>query len=125
MTSWAPFEVPAREPLLVRRVAPPAAAVWAALWVAAALAEALALRPVLLDREAPIQGIEVVFTLVGGSFAACGLVAWRRRPDSRSGMLMTATGFAFLVSQLLSQVESELAATLRVLFVDVWIFFFV
>ena len=57
----------------------------------------LALRPVLFDREAPIQGIEVVFTLVGGSFAACGLLAWRRRPDSRSGLLMVATGFLFFV----------------------------
>jgi signal transduction histidine kinase len=98
---------------------------WITLWIAVAAAELLALRPVLFDRPAPIQGIEVVFTLVGGSFAACGLIAWRRRPDSRSGMLMTATGFLFFVSPLLGQVQGELAATARVLFVDVWIFPFV
>ena len=87
--------------------------------------EALALRPVLFDREPPIQGIEVVFSLVGGSFAACSLIAWQRRPDSRSGMLMTATGFLFFVSPLLSQVDNELVSTLRVFFVDYWIFPFV
>ena len=98
---------------------------WIALWIAVAVAEVLALRPVLFDREAPIQGIEVAFTLVGGSFAACGLIAWRRRPDSRSGLLMVATGFLFFVSPLLGQLQGELASTLRVLFVDYWIFPFV
>jgi hypothetical protein len=107
------------------RAAPPRQAVLVALWIAVVMAELLALRPVLFDREAPIQGIEVVFTLVGGSFAACGLVAWYRRPDSRSGMLMTATGFLFFVQPLLSQVDGELANTVRVLFVDAWIFPFV
>jgi signal transduction histidine kinase len=98
---------------------------WIALWIAVAVAEALALRPVLFDRDAPVQGIEVVFTLVGGSFAACGLIAWRRRPDSRSGLLMVTTGFLFFVSPLLGQLDGELANTLRVLFVDYWIFPFV
>jgi signal transduction histidine kinase len=98
---------------------------WIALWAAVAAAEVLALRPVLFDREAPIQGIEIVFTLVGGSFAACGLIAWRRRPDSRSGLLMVATGFLFFVSPLLSQLQGEFASTVRVLFVDYWIFPFV
>jgi signal transduction histidine kinase len=101
------------------------AAFWIGLWAAAAVAELLALRPVVFDREAPIVGLDVVFSLVGFSFAAFGLVAWHRRPDSRSGMLMTATGFAFFVSPLLSQVEGDLAATALVLLVDVWIFFFV
>jgi signal transduction histidine kinase len=125
MISWAPFEVPARASLRVRRIKPPAGAVWAALWVAAIICEALALRPVLFDREAPVQGIEVVFTLVGGSFAACGLVAWRRRPDSHSGVLMTATGFLFFIAPLLGQLEAELASTVRVLAVDWWVFPFV
>src|SRR5687768_15167105 len=95
----------------------------AALWVVAVAAEALALRP-LFERDAPVQGIEVVLTLVGGSFAACGLIAWRRRPDSRSGMLMTATGFLFLTPRLVSQLDGELAATVVVLGTDWWIFCF-
>ena len=107
------------------RSARPEGWLWIALWIAVAAAEVLALRPVLFDREAPIQGIEVVFTLVGGSFAACGLLAWRRRPDSRSGPLMVATGFLFFVAPLLGQVQGELANTLRVMGVDYWIFPFV
>ena len=67
------------------------------LALAAAVLELLALRPVLLDTDAPVVWLDVVFSLVGGSFAAFGLVAWRRRPDSRSGALMTATGFLFFV----------------------------
>src|SRR5918999_700805 len=132
MVRWAPGEVVVPQPrasgagVFARlRTAPPRRAVLIALWVATVVFEALALRPVLLDREAPVQGIEVVFTLVGGSFAACGLIAWRRRPDSRSGMLMTATGFLFFVSPLLSQLDGEVANTVRGLFVDYWIFPFV
>ena len=129
---WAPSEFGVTRPsasgasaLARLGSAKPEGWVWIALWIAVAAAEVLALRPVLFDREAPIQGIEVAFTLVGGSFAACGLIAWRRRPDSRSGLLMVATGFLFFVSPLLSQLQGELANTLRVLFVDYWIFPFV
>ncbi|HKH16853.1 MAG TPA: histidine kinase [Solirubrobacteraceae bacterium] len=119
-----PLDMPGAH-VLGPRVTPPRRAVLAVLWVAVVVAELLALRPVLFDREAPIQGLDVVFTLVGGSFAACGLVAWRRRPDSRSGTLMTATGFAFFVAPLLGQLDSPFALTVMTLFVDVWIFFFV
>jgi signal transduction histidine kinase len=111
-----------RTPIAVR--APPWA-LWIGLWALAAAAEVLALRPVLFDRAEPIAGLDVVFTLIGGSFAAFGLLAWRRRPDSRSGMLMTATGFASFVSPLLSQLDSPLATLLHTLLVDGWIFFFV
>ena len=52
-----------------------------------------------------VVGADVVYRLVGGSFAAFGLVAWHRRPDSRSGPLMTATGFGLLVSLLLKQIH--------------------
>src|SRR5215207_6196309 len=100
MIRWAPSEIgapdlPGASVLGRLRGSPPRGAMLIALWIAVVVAELLALRPVLFDREAPIQGLAVVFTLIGGSFAACGLVAWRRRPDSHSGMLMTATGFLF------------------------------
>jgi signal transduction histidine kinase len=98
---------------------------WIVLWGAAVAAEVLALRPVVIEQEGPIDGLAVVFTLVGGSFAACGLVAWRRRPDSRSGMLMTATGFLFFVDPLFGQLDGELAMTVQFLIVDWWIFPFV
>jgi signal transduction histidine kinase len=35
---------------------------------------------------------------VGWSFIGVGLFAWGRRPDNRVGMLMTATGFAWLLA---------------------------
>src|SRR5690242_16950649 len=82
---------------------------WLALGITALAAELAALRPVL-DASGP-RGPAIVFNLVGGSFAACGLIAWRRRPDSRSGPLMTATGFAFFVPVLLAQLDSPVATT--------------
>src|SRR5919109_4582776 len=131
MIGWAPEKAgmtPAETsgaPLLARLGAErPRGAPLMALWIAVVVAEALALRPVLLDREAPVEGIDVVFSLVGGSFAACGLIAWRRRPDSRSGALMTATGFAFFVPVLLGQVDAALAATIGSLLSDLWAVFF-
>jgi len=102
----------------------PRAGLWVALWTAAIAAEALALKPVLFPDEGTFEWLNLVFTLVGGSFAAFGLEAWRRRPDSRRGMLMTATGFGFFVAPLLGQLDLPLAHTLRVLAVDGWIFFF-
>jgi signal transduction histidine kinase len=122
MTRWAPSEVQVASRFAARGYTP---GLWIAFWVVAAVGEAIALRPVLFDRDTAIAGLDVVFSLVGGSFAAFGLVAWRRRPDSRSGLLMTATGFGFFVQPLLIQVDAPLASTVRVLAVDWWIFFFV
>ena len=39
----------------------------------------------------------------GWSLIACGLVAWSRRPDSRTGAAMTATGAAWFVGNFVSQ----------------------
>ncbi|HKH16722.1 MAG TPA: histidine kinase dimerization/phosphoacceptor domain-containing protein, partial [Solirubrobacteraceae bacterium] len=130
MLRWASWEIGVMPPqttgasVFARlRVAPPRRTVLMSLWVATAVAELLALRPVLF--EAPIQGLDVVFTLIGGSFAACGLVAWRRRPDSRSGMLMAATGFLFFIGPLLGQLDGAFVSTVRVLCIDWWVFSFV
>ena len=100
-------------------------AFWVAMWTLVVAAELAALRPALFDRTEPVQGLELVFACIGGSFAACGLIAWRRRPDSRSGALMTATGFAFFLPSLLGQLDSPLAGTLAVLLVDLWSVLFV
>jgi signal transduction histidine kinase len=35
--------------------------------------------------------------LVGWTFIACGLIAWGRRPESRSGVFTAATGFAWFL----------------------------
>jgi len=103
----------------------PKAVVWVSLWTVAIVAELLALLPVVTDRGAPVTGPAIAFSLVGGSFAVCGLIGWHRRPDSRSGALMAATGYAFFVPALLGPRDSELAQTIGDLTADWWIFFFV
>ena len=70
--------------------------------LAAIAVELFALRPVLIDRDGPIDDSQVMYGLIGCSFVAFGLVAWGRRPDSRAGMLMAAAGFSFFVALLLS-----------------------
>ena len=98
---------------------------FAVLLALALVGEVLVLRPLVIDPDVPISGIDVVFGLVGGSFAISGLLAWHKRPDSYTGVLMTATGFAFFVSPLLRQIDGALAFTVWNLLVDVWIFFYV
>src|SRR3954447_13651614 len=93
---------------------------WVALWVAAAAAEFGSLVPVIFGRAEPVPGWEVVYRMIGGSFAACGLIAWRRRPDSHGGVLMTAAGFCFFLLPLLSQVHAPAAQTLSMLVDDLW-----
>ncbi len=93
---------------------------WITLWVAAAVAEFGALVPVIFGRDPPVPGWEIVYRMIGGSFAACGLIAWRRRPDSRSGLLMTAAGFCFFLFPLLSQIDAPAAVTLSMVVDDLW-----
>ena len=97
---------------------------WLALWAAVLAAEVGALLP-LLRGQLDAHPVWTVLRLVGGSFAACGLIAWHRRPDSRSGQLMTATGFAFFVTPLLGQVDAPLTRTLSYWLPDLWLVFLV
>jgi signal transduction histidine kinase len=82
-----------------------------ALWCLAVAAEFAALIPVIFGTE-PIPAIDVAYRLVGGSFAACGLIAWQRRPDSHVGLLMTLSGFGFLISPILGQFHFDGALSL-------------
>jgi signal transduction histidine kinase len=99
-------------------------AIWVGLWVLGAAAAFGALAPVVF-RHVPFEPIDVAFRVVGASFVACGLVAWRRRPDNRSGLHMTATGFALFASPLLAQIDAPFAQTLGLLLPDLWVLFFV
>jgi signal transduction histidine kinase len=56
--------------------------------------------------------VAIVNRSVGGSFIACGLIAWQLRPDSRTGPLMTLTGFMYLSEALLSGLDSHVFYTL-------------
>jgi len=94
---------------------------WLTLWAATATASFAALIPVLFDRGPPVPGPSVIHTLSGVSFAACGLVAWRRRPDSAVGRMLTLAGFWLLLAPILNQVASPLAFTIALLIGEMWI----
>jgi signal transduction histidine kinase len=101
-------------------------AFWIVAWSAYVSMEVWVLVHFLLNGPvAPLLPVLVVFRIVGGLFAACGLVAWQRRPDNHSGRLMTATGFAFLASPLLLQFESPLLRTTGLVLRNVWLLFLV
>jgi signal transduction histidine kinase len=90
---------------------------WVGLWAALAAVLVVVLAGWLLGDE-EVAGYRVAFRLVGAAFVACGLIAWRRRPDSRSGLLMTATGFLLFLEPLLAQWNAPDA--LGILVTDLW-----
>src|SRR3954452_622141 len=94
---------------------------WILLWAVTIAAELGALLPELVDSGASPPAWQIAFLLIGGSFAACGLIAWRGRPENRSGRLMVATGLSFLAGPLLEQFDSRVMQTLSLLIGDVWI----
>ena len=100
-------------------------AFWLTLWAVAIGAEFAALVPVIWPGEEHVETVQVIYRLIGGSFAACGLIAWRRRPDSRSGQLMAAAGAGFFVSAILSQFDPPLAQTAAIVLQELWAPFFV
>jgi signal transduction histidine kinase len=85
---------------------------WAAMWVLAGAAGFVALIPAIFGAEPPLSASTVVFRLVGVSFAGCGLIAWRRRPDSDVGRWLTAAGFGLFVYPVASQIDSDLVVSL-------------
>ena len=50
-------------------------AFWLALWALVIAAEFGALVPVIFPGEEQVEAVQVVYRLIGGSFAACGLIA--------------------------------------------------
>jgi len=97
---------------------------WIALWIATAGATFAAFIPVPFDDTAPVPLYEVLHNLGGVSFAACGLVAWRRRPDSAVGRLLTVAGGWILMGSILEQFDSHAAFTLVSLLGEGWIALF-
>jgi hypothetical protein len=134
MIRWAQWDVAARNlatPVDARgaidRLSAPVrgAGFWLALWAAAVGAEFAALIPVIWPGEEPVETVQVIYRLIGGSFAACGLIAWRRRPDSRSGLLMAGAGVGFFLSAIVGQVDTPIAQTASILVQEMWAPFFV
>src|SRR5690242_14327032 len=91
----------------------------AVLWLTAAAAEWAALRPVVFQEH--VRPEVVLYHIAGGSFAACGLLAWHRRPESRAGPLMVVTGLLFLVHVTLSRMHSSFAETIGIAVSNYWI----
>ncbi|HEX6618131.1 MAG TPA: histidine kinase [Solirubrobacteraceae bacterium] len=88
-------------------------------------AEFAALVPVIWPGGERVETVQVIYRLIGGSFAACGLIAWRRRPDSRSGVLMAAAGAGFFTSAIVGQFDAPIAQTASILVQELWAPFFV
>ena len=118
MTALDAFPLVAIERHTVR-VSP--AVLRAALWPALLVVQLVALIPVVFGTSAAAEPAwMLIYRTVGSSFAACGLIAWRRRPDSRVGALMTAAGFGMFVWPVLSQVDSPTVLLAGSLLDDLW-----
>ena len=94
----------------------------AGLWLTAAAAEWAALRPVIFQEH--VRPEVVLYHVVGASFAGCGLLAWHRRPESRAGPLMVATGLLFFVHGTLGRLHSSVAETIGIAVSNWWIITF-
>ena len=81
---------------------------WAAWWALTGTLFALALVPPLISSP-PNAPPRLLYAALGGTFAACGLIAWRRRPDDLSGRWMVAAGLGFFVAPVLLVLDSPTA----------------
>ena len=90
-----------------------------ALWPLGAIAEGAAFY-FLFRGEGEVPAVAVLFRAVGGSFIACGLIAWRRRPDNPTGALMALTGFLFFAEPLLAEADAWVAFTLAQVTANWW-----
>jgi signal transduction histidine kinase len=125
--SFAPRSADARGSRVIGRFAVPmhGPGFWLSLWALAIAAEFAALVPVIFPGEERVETVQVIYRLIGGSFAACGLIAWRRRPDSRSGQLMAMAGVGFFLSAIIGQFDPPVAQTAAILVQELWAPFFV
>jgi signal transduction histidine kinase len=107
----------------LRRLAAPVhgAWFWPALWAVTAAASFVAMIPVLFPDGPAVPAHEVMHRISGVSFVVCGLITWRRRPDSDVGRLLTIAGFGVLLSPVLSQIHTPLTLTLAALLDELWI----
>ena len=64
---------------------------------------------ILFGGEGEVTAMQVIGRSIGGSFIFCGLIAWQRRPDNRTGQLMTLTGFLFQAVPLVAEVSYTLS----------------
>jgi signal transduction histidine kinase len=75
----------------------------------------------LLGGDDEVTPVAVVSRAVGGSFIACGLIAWQRRPHTRTGPLLTVIGFLFAVQAPLAAADWSVAFTLGEIIANWWV----
>jgi signal transduction histidine kinase len=90
------------------------------MWTAAVVVQLVALRPVLLPEGEPLPAFLVMYHVVGFAFTSCGLAAWRRRPDSSVGRLMTTAGFLLYAWPVIGQIPSPGARIAASILEDLW-----
>jgi signal transduction histidine kinase len=74
------------------------------------------------DAYADIRVRALLVALIGWSFTASGLIAWRRRPNNRLGPLMVLLGVLWVVGQVLHDPDSpQLLFTVGLLLSEAWI----
>ena len=105
----------------LRRFSAPALTpgLWAGLWAALVVCVVVVVVGAAAGTD-DVDPIRTTFRLVGAAFVACGLIAWRRRPDSYSGLLMTATGFLLFVEPLFAQFDSPQLHVAGDVLEDLW-----
>jgi signal transduction histidine kinase len=95
------------------------------LWLACAGLTGWLLVELLSAEYLPAEQFVLALAMVvmGGSYMACGLVAWRHRPEKRLGPLMVLLGSVWLAALAMGVVwpPSGLLATLGLLVLDGWV----
>jgi signal transduction histidine kinase len=71
-------------------------------------------------QDGPLALVTILEALVGGSFVACGLLLWARRPANRLGPLMTTVGFLWLLGRTMTLVPNPVVYTAGLWLTDLW-----
>src|ERR1044071_7960695 len=72
------------------------------------------------DHESAPAGPVVLALTMGWAFAAAGIYAWWRRPENRTGPLMTLVGFSWFLGSLTSA-DAAWVFTLGAVLQSVWV----
>jgi hypothetical protein len=93
------------------------------LWLAGAATGAWLLIDVLTAAAVPTEErvLALAVVVMGCSFMACGLVAWRHRPGKRLGRLMVILGAVWLAALAAQTSTSGLLTTVGLLVLDGWV----
>ena len=72
------------------------------------------------NHESTSNAVMALYVLIGWMFMGPGLVAWRRRPDSRFGILFAAVGFAWAAAGI-SEANNAAVFSFGLLLDSLWI----